>query len=115
MTTPMPELPVVAYWIPKAEQFCLPPLDGTRPFAKQWEPLCKVSDAIAAIEASKEGDAKDARLKSLEEALEGIYLAYCSQMRSEYDFPGSPWTPERDNDEAALLARAAIASQKATQ
>lgn len=29
----------VAYWIPKAEQFCLPPKDGTRPFAKAWEPL----------------------------------------------------------------------------
>ena len=51
-TTPTPDaLPVVAYWIPKAEQFCLPPSDGTKPFAKQWEPLCKVSDALAAIAA----------------------------------------------------------------
>lgn len=29
----------VAYWIPKAEQFCLPDLNGQRPFAKAWEPL----------------------------------------------------------------------------
>ena len=29
----------VAWWIPKAEQFCLPSSDGTRPFAKAWEPL----------------------------------------------------------------------------
>ena len=29
----------VAYWIPKAKQFCLPSSDGTRPFAKAWEPL----------------------------------------------------------------------------
>ena len=29
----------VAWWIPKAEQFCLPSSDGTRPFAKAWNPL----------------------------------------------------------------------------
>ena len=29
----------VAWWIPKAKQFCLPSSDGTRPFAKAWEPL----------------------------------------------------------------------------
>ena len=29
----------VAWWVPKAEQFCLPSSDGTRPFAKAWEPL----------------------------------------------------------------------------
>ena len=28
-----------AWWIPKAEQFSLPPLLGERPFAKAWEPL----------------------------------------------------------------------------
>jgi hypothetical protein len=34
-----PEQEPVAWWIPKAEQFCLPSSDGTRPFAKAWEPL----------------------------------------------------------------------------
>ena len=29
----------VAWWIPKAKQFCLPSSDGTRPFAKAWKPL----------------------------------------------------------------------------
>lgn len=29
----------VAWWIPKAEQFCLPDPNGQRPFAKAWEPL----------------------------------------------------------------------------
>lgn len=28
-----------AWWIPKAEQFCLAKPDGRRPFAKAWEPL----------------------------------------------------------------------------
>ena len=30
---------VVAWWIPKAEQFCLQSKSGERPFAKAWEPL----------------------------------------------------------------------------
>jgi len=29
----------VAWWIPKAEQFCLQDPSGERPFAKAWEPL----------------------------------------------------------------------------
>lgn len=29
----------VAWWIPKAEQFALAKKDGSRPFAKTWEPL----------------------------------------------------------------------------
>ena len=29
----------VAWWVPKAEQFCLQSKDGSRPFAKAWEPL----------------------------------------------------------------------------
>ncbi len=29
----------VAWWIPKAEQFALAKKDGSRPFAKAWEPL----------------------------------------------------------------------------
>ena len=33
-----PALPV-AWWIPKAEQFALAKKDGSRPFAKAWEPL----------------------------------------------------------------------------
>lgn len=29
----------VAWWVPKAEQFCLQDPSGERPFAKAWEPL----------------------------------------------------------------------------
>ena len=29
----------VAWWIPKAEQFCIADKSGDRPFAKAWEPL----------------------------------------------------------------------------
>ena len=35
---PKPEEQPVAYWIPKAEQFCFASPTG-RPFAKAWEPL----------------------------------------------------------------------------
>lgn len=41
-------LPVVAYWIQKAEQFCLPADDGSPPFVKAWKPL---ADHTAALEA----------------------------------------------------------------
>jgi hypothetical protein len=33
----------VAWWIPKAEQFCLQAPSGERPFAKAWEPLYAAS------------------------------------------------------------------------
>lgn len=36
---PDPVAQPVAWWIPKAEQFCLAKQDGSRPFAKAWEPL----------------------------------------------------------------------------
>jgi hypothetical protein len=49
-----------------------------------------------------------ARIAELEGALAMLNDAYCSAMRSEFDFPGRPWTPERDNDEAALRACAAL-------
>jgi hypothetical protein len=35
---PAPVQEPVAYWIPKAEQFCIADPSG-RPFAKAWEPL----------------------------------------------------------------------------
>ena len=35
----------VAWWIPKAEQFCLSSKDGSRPFAKAWEPLFPAAGA----------------------------------------------------------------------
>jgi hypothetical protein len=42
-TTPPQRKPLtdepVAWWIPKAEQFCLQNPSGERPFAKAWEPL----------------------------------------------------------------------------
>jgi hypothetical protein len=44
--------------------------------------------------------------------LQDLLEAYCSLMRSEFDFPGRPWTPERDNDTDALAALAAIAKAK---
>ena len=61
-------------------------------------------------------DGPDARLiaaaPELLEALKQILAAYCGVMRSEFDFPSRPWTPERDNDIDALQAIAAI--RKAT-
>lgn len=65
-----------------------------------------------ALGASEEMQEANARLISaapeLLEALRGIYAAYCGVMRDQFDFPGRPWTPERDNDTVALQARAAI-------
>lgn len=40
-----PALPV-AWWIPKAEQFCLAKPSGERPFAKAWEPLYAAAPAV---------------------------------------------------------------------
>ena len=42
--------------------------------------------------------------------LVAIYEAYCNIMSDEFDFPGSKWTPDRDDppDEAARNARALI-------
>ena len=65
---------------------------------------------------SGEESAANARLiaaaPELLEALKQILAAYCGVMRSEFDFPSRPWTPERDNDIDALQAIAAI--RKAT-
>lgn len=43
-------------------------------------------------------------------ALHSLYDAYCSVMRSEFDFPGRPWTPQRDGDEAAIAAQNTLAT-----
>lgn len=85
MTTPpdavqMPPLPVAAYWIPKAEQFCFPYRDGGRPFAKAWEPLVRLSDAQAhAAQQCAELEAKlavaDARVAVLFAELQHIAIA----------------------------------------
>jgi hypothetical protein len=48
------------------------------------------------------------RVPILRKALEDLLKAYCSQMSDQYDFPGRPWTPERDNDKAALQAQRAL-------
>lgn len=37
-----------------------------------------------------------------------LYDAYVSHMKSEYDYPDNPWTPERDGDLVAIRARAAL-------
>ena len=52
MTTPANKEPIqaVAWWIPKAEQFCIAKQSGERPFVKAWEPLYtkeQLEDAIA--------------------------------------------------------------------
>ena len=49
-------------------------------------------------------------LNTLHSALQELYTNYCSMMSSEFDFPGRPWTPERDNDVVAMAARDALAS-----
>ena len=37
----------VAWWIPKAEQFCIAGKSGDRPFAKAWEPLYTAPQPVA--------------------------------------------------------------------
>lgn len=37
----------VAWWIPKAEQFCIADKSGDRPFAKAWEPLYTAPQPVA--------------------------------------------------------------------
>jgi hypothetical protein len=40
--------------------------------------------------------------------LVSLYNEYCSAMADGGDRPGSPWTPERDNDEVALRVKAVL-------
>ena len=40
-----------AWWIPKAEQFCLAKTSGDRPFANAWEPLFTADQMRAALAA----------------------------------------------------------------
>lgn len=64
------------------------------------------------LHVSKEERDANARLiakaPDLLASLQEMYNEYCSAMRSEFDFPGRPWTPERDNDEPAMRARALL-------
>ena len=57
--------------------------------------------------------AAEQQAQALRAALEDLYAAYCAEMQSEHDYPGKPWTPDRDNDAAALKARAALNPQSA--
>ena len=42
-------------------------------------------------------------------ALKRLYADYCMAMTCEFDYPGNPWSPERDGgDPGALAASAAI-------
>jgi len=41
-------------------------------------------------------------------ALEELYESYCSAMHAERDYPDSKWSPERDEDDAALEAKRLI-------
>ena len=45
----------VAWWIPKAEQFCLADKSGDRPFAKAWEPLYATPQPTQAAPTAAEG------------------------------------------------------------
>lgn len=42
------------------------------------------------------------------QALEELYSAYVQEKQGERDYPGSEWTPERDDDRPALKAKALI-------
>ena len=66
--------------------------------------LMDIREALAAAEQ---------QAQALRAALEDLYAAYCAEMQSEHDYPGKPWTPDRDNDAAALKARAALNPQSA--
>jgi hypothetical protein len=74
-----------------------------RPSIHNGELMPQLRDFARAVSAEK-----DEQIRKLREALEVLYAAYCYQMHSEYDFPGSPWTPDRDKDTAAASARAAL-------
>ena len=47
----------VAWWIPKAEQFCLAKPDGSRPFASAWQPLYTAAPQAPAAEVDADGEA----------------------------------------------------------
>lgn len=42
------------------------------------------------------------------EALVDLYDAYVAEKKDNRDFPDRPWTPERDEDQPALKAKALI-------
>lgn len=46
------------------------------------------------------------------EILENLFDSYVSMMKSEFDFPGRPWTPQRDGDDAAIMAQRLIKEMK---
>lgn len=48
----------VAWWVPKAEQFCLAKQSGERPFAVAWEPLYTKEQIDEAVLQEKERIAK---------------------------------------------------------
>jgi len=60
MTTPENTKPIqaVAWWVPKAEQFCLAKQSGERPFAVAWEPLYTKEQIDEAVLQEKERIAK---------------------------------------------------------
>jgi len=64
-------------------------------------------------ESKREANARlIAAAPDLLEALEALLDEYVSQMKSEYDFPGDPWTPDGRNDKVALRVIATIAKAK---
>ncbi|MNJ10723.1 hypothetical protein D3C77_48850 [compost metagenome] len=66
--------------------------------------------------AEREANARlIAAAPELLEALERLLEAYSSQMRSDYDYPGDPWTAEGRHDEDALQAIRTIAKAKGEQ
>ncbi len=55
----------VAWWIPKAEQFCIAKQDGSRPFAKAWEPLYAAPAPVASLSFPERDTSRPAEAQGL--------------------------------------------------
>jgi hypothetical protein len=102
----------VAWWIPKAEQFCLQAKDGSRPFAKAWEPLYATPQPQPAIPAAPE----QTDLHSIEQYR--MQMAGISTAALGYWMESEPIHPDYDTpalrDVAKLYAKyAALVAQQA--
>ncbi len=69
-SAPIAEQKPVAWWIPKAEQFCLAKKNGERPFAKAWEPLYAAPSAPVAPAAVPDDVIRKELVRDLNEVFE---------------------------------------------